>query len=256
MCLNLLKDSCGEAMMRLSVFILNGAFFLVALLFIGFGFFLEVEYSRFEHATEDKFGATPAGVIIIGAFMLIVASIGIWGIIRKSKCLTGFYGAALIIVLLAQIIAIVAPIVATDDAEKVLEKAGYKTIQEWDGEKGQIAKSWNSIQTNLNCCGVRSFDDWANATSFQTEANKLADVTAAVAVPDSCCVKFEKNCGLVWTEASQIKDTGCMVEIESWVKGHVAVICGSLGALCFVELIAMIISFHLVKTGFTYERLA
>lgn len=255
MCLNLLKDTCGEAMMRLTIFILNGVFLLIALLFVGFGFFLEVEYARFEHATEDKFGATPAGIIIIGAFMLFMAILGIWGIIRKSKFLTGFYAVALIVILLAQIVAIVAPIVATEDAEKVLEKAGYKTMSEWDGEKGQISKSWNSIQKNLNCCGVQTFADWKNSTSFQAEAKKLK-ANATIPVPDSCCNEWTKNCGLNWTQESELKSTGCMVEIESWVKGHVAVICGSLGALCFVELIAMIISFHLIKTGFTYERLA
>lgn len=255
MCLNLLKDSCGEAMMRLTIFILNGVFLLIALLFIAFGFFLEVEYSRFEHATEDKFGATPAGIIIIGAFMLIMATVGVWGIIRKSKCMTGVYAVALIVILLAQIIAIVAPIVATEDAEKILEKAGYKTMSEWDGEKGQISKSWNAIQTNLNCCGVKTYADWQNSTSFQSEAKKL-NANATIPVPDSCCNERTKNCGVYWTDESELKSNGCMVEIESWVKGHVAVICGSLGALCFVELIAMVISFHLIKTGFTYERLA
>lgn len=60
--------------------------------------------------------------------MLLMASMGVWGIIRKSKCLTGIYAVSLIIILFAQVIAIIAPIVATEDAEAILEKAGYKTL--------------------------------------------------------------------------------------------------------------------------------
>jgi hypothetical protein len=56
--------------MRLVVFILNGIFLFVGSVFIICGFFLEIEYAQFEHATQDAFGWTPAGIIIVGAFMI------------------------------------------------------------------------------------------------------------------------------------------------------------------------------------------
>jgi len=71
-----------------------------------------------------------------------MATVGVWGIIRKSKCMTGVYAVSLIIILLAQIIAIVAPIVATEDAEKILEKAGYKTMAVSIWEVWRKSKFW------------------------------------------------------------------------------------------------------------------
>ena len=50
-------------------------------------------------------------------------------IIFQSKCLTGTYGACLIIILLIQMAAIIAPIVARDEAESMLIKSANRTIQ-------------------------------------------------------------------------------------------------------------------------------
>ena len=41
--------------------------------------------SCFQNVTENDFGATPAAVGIVGTLTLLVASLGLWGIIRKVK---------------------------------------------------------------------------------------------------------------------------------------------------------------------------
>ena len=128
---------------------------------------------------------------------MVVSTLGIWGIIRKSKFLTGLYGFVLIVLILAQVLAIVAPILATENAENVLEKASYKTLSEWNGKNGKISKSWDAIQNKLNCCGVRGYSDWLNSTTFQENQNP-EEVTAPIAVPDSCCISYGIKCGLTW----------------------------------------------------------
>lgn len=255
MSLNLLQDSCGEAMMRLVIFVLNIAFFLVGIAFIGFGMFLEVEYTKFEHATDDKFATTPVGILVVGVFMLIVSSFGIWGVKRKSKCLTGLYGFALIIVIIAQLATIIAPIVAAEKSEEVLENTAFKTLSEWDGENGPISKSWDAIQTKLSCCGVVTYQDWQNSTTFQNYA-KDENATAASPVPDSCCAQSSEGCGLKWNDVTDLNTEGCISAIESWVKSHIAAISGSLAIVGLTEFVAMVIAFHLVKGGFSYEQLA
>ena len=237
------------------LFVLNGIFLFVALLLVGFGFFLEVEYVKFEHATDDKFGSTPASVIVIGTLMLFVSAVGLWGITRKSKCLTGFYGVTLIIFLIVQIVLVVSPIVAGPESEKVLEKAALKTMSEWDGAKGAISKSWNAIQSNLDCCGVRSFQDWSNSTAFQSQAKKH-NAQALIPVPDSCCIEYASECGLNWSDVEELKNKGCIAEIEGWVQTHVSVLSGALAIICVTELFAMVIAFQLVRSGFTYEMIA
>ena len=46
--MDLLKDSCSEAMMRLAIFVLNALFLMVGVVFIVVGFLVEFEYSHFE----------------------------------------------------------------------------------------------------------------------------------------------------------------------------------------------------------------
>ena len=269
MCLNLRKDSCSEAIMRLIIFLLNGVFFIAALLLIGFGFSVAV----------SQFGVIPAGVpwyyhpypyitIIIGAFILTMATVGICGIIRKSKYITGVYVGGLLIILLANIISIPSVqssiALAAEDSKKIWQNMYLGQLSKWDGENGQNAQIWDGLQNKFNCCGVKSYHDWKNST-FQSEAKKL-NANATIPVPDSCCKtidssmpweKIQPKCGLVWTDASELKLNGCLVEIENFMKEGIesmdALILEALGALCLVEIIAMAMSFYLIKKGFTYQ---
>ena len=60
--------------------------------------------------------------------MIVISSLGIFGVMKKSKFLTGVYATLLIIILLAQICSIVIPIVATENAEGIIKKKGLETI--------------------------------------------------------------------------------------------------------------------------------
>merc|ERR1711885_43545 len=98
------QDSCSEAMIRLFVFMLN-VFFIT-------GVWMEIVYAYIENITGNRFATTPVAIGLTGLLTLIIASFGLWGIIRKSKCLTGTYATSLILILIVQMAVIVAPIVA------------------------------------------------------------------------------------------------------------------------------------------------
>ena len=110
MCLKLLQDSCSEAMIRLFVFLLNVVFIIVGIVFCITGIWMEVVYVYIEvrkgfisltfrntrasgsysdswmhiqKITGNKFAATPIAVGSTGLLTLIIASLGLWGIIRK-----------------------------------------------------------------------------------------------------------------------------------------------------------------------------
>jgi len=255
MCLKLLQDSCSEAMIRLFVFFLNFLFIIVGVVLACIGIWMEVEYTKIENVTENDFGATPAAVGIVGTLTLLVASLGLWGIIRKSKCLTGTYGACLIIILLIQMAAIIGPIVARDEAESMLIKSANRTIQEWERPKGPIASSWNVIQTKFECCGVENYKNWQNSKKF-VEYAKKENATATYPVPDSCCVEKTENCGFEYNEENMIYSEGCIKKIENWFNSHVGAIVATVAGLCVFEIITMILSFWLVRSGYSYEMIA
>jgi vacuolar-type H+-ATPase subunit I/STV1 len=259
MCLKLLEDSCSEAMMRLFGFILNFIFILVGVILCVLGIWMEIEYVKIENLTENNFGATPAAVGIVGALTLLVASFGLWGIVRKGKCLTGTYAVALIVLLLVQIAGIVAPIVARDQAEELLYKSANQTMMEWEGPNKPIGKAWGVVQTKFECCGVSNGTQWIDVKGFVDYAKKHGwDSVNGTAdpVPDSCCVTKSENCGLTYTSPASIFQDGCVQKMESWAESHMKLILGCVGGLCALELITVVMSFWLVRGGYSYESLA
>lgn len=259
MCLKLLEDSCSEAMMRLFGFILNFIFIFVGAILSCLGIWMEIEYVKIENLTENNFGATPAAVGIVGALTLLVASFGLWGIIRKGKCLTGTYAVALIVLLLIQLAGIVAPIIARDQAEELFFKSANRTMMEWEGPKKPIGQAWGVVQTKFECCGVANATEWAGVAGFTDYAKKHGwNSTLAIntPVPDTCCKEITENCGLTYSTDTDIHQNGCVQKIESWAESHMKIILGAVGGLCALELITVIMSFYLVRGGYSYESLA
>lgn len=261
--LNILEDSCSEAMMRLTVFILNIIFCLSGMLLFGLGIYTEIEYAIFQELTKDAYAVVPIVIIVLGLIVFILSFIGIMGILRKSKLLTGLYSALLIIACLAQIAFAIGIAIKQELIEGQLDILAKQSINDWT-QKGQIAKSWDILQTDLKCCGVDGYNDWSNetlSTSFIKYATKN-NATADYPVPDGCCIDSSPFCGLNYSikNGTHLNGTiytdGCLKMTESWIKSHIPVTAGICVAIAFIQIIGIIFSCHLIRKGFSYEMLA
>jgi len=243
-------------MIRLFVFLLNVTFIVVGIVFCITGIWMEIVYAYIAPITGNKFATTPIAIGLTGLLTLIVASFGLWGIIRKSKCLTGTYATSLIVILVVQMAVIVAPIVARDETETVITKTANKTITEWESPTGPLAKSWDYIQRKFECCGVTEYSDWQNAPNFVSYAQNQTSTTVDDPVPDSCCLDESASCGLNYSSDDQIYREGCILKIESWFNAHNLEILGVIAAVCALEIVTMLLSCWLVRSGFSYEMIA
>ncbi|CAG0917410.1 unnamed protein product [Notodromas monacha] len=86
---------------------------------------------------------------------------------------------------------------------------------------------WDDIQTEFECCGVRSYEDWFLAASF-------SDVDQ---IPASCCrrqVLYTGSCRTVDPLPEEIYSRGCYVRVRDWVleRLHFVGIGGLLLAFC------------------------
>merc|ERR1712157_74411 len=148
-------------------------------------------------------------------------------------------------------VVIVAPIVARDKTEVVIAKTANKTITEWERPGGPIATSWDYIQRKFECCGVQNYTDWQNSAAFVKYAENKT--TTDYPVPDSCCVEKSKDCGL---QNSDIYEKGCITKIEGWFNAHNLEILAVIAGVCALEIITMLLSCWLIRSGFTYEMIA
>jgi len=88
------------------------------------------------------------------------------------------YSVFLTIILLIQVGIAVAAYVYEDDFKAGLNKEMSKNIVKYD-EKPEIKQAWDTMQSNLKCCGYDDYKNWQN-----TRTNP----------PESCCKRRAEGC--------------------------------------------------------------
>ena len=84
-----------------------------------------------------------------------------------------------------------------------------------------VTSSWDELQQEFECCGVKSYTDWQN-TTFQN-----GNMTNA---PDSCCWNEKEGCGMNQLTANgTIYHEGCFSVFEEFIQDN-AYIVGGVGA--------------------------
>jgi CD63 antigen len=90
--------NCGMKLIRNLMFVVNIAFILFAFLMIGYGAY--AYHSKSIKLDTIELGV---GIIVLGVFVLIVSFFGCLGAFWESRCLLGFYGIILVIIIICQI---------------------------------------------------------------------------------------------------------------------------------------------------------
>lgn len=191
------------------------------------------------------------GLIVVGAFILIVSFLGCLGSIKGYRCLLGSYGLLLLVLFIGQIACAVTVmnIESSDsDLNVKLRSSLRRSIQNdySNKEKNAITVLWNFAMAELHCCGAENYEDFKNATNFKGQI-----------VPDACCKLKVRNetleeqgiflvsdsqCTSSPTLDNSYKDTGCFSVLIKWVRDHIGYIMGILIALAVFEAMSILSS--------------
>merc|ERR1711953_601245 len=97
------------------------------------------------------------------------------------------FGLFMGIILVAEIAVVITIAVFKDDAVAAITDGLQKALDNYDPANPKyqgVTETWNVLQHDLQCCGVKDSSDWKN-TPFGKDGD----------LPDSCC-KFESDgCG-------------------------------------------------------------
>lgn len=124
--------------------------------------------------------------LVIAGFFVIVSFFGCCGAWKENKCFLGIY--FIIVLVLFVGVIIFGILVYKGDLFNQLEKPFYESLKLYkddsfgeDSSKELALKNlWNTVQTDLKCCGVTNADDWRlNVTDpkWTGQHNK----------PEGCC---------------------------------------------------------------------
>ncbi|XP_065903199.1 tetraspanin-6-like [Dysidea avara] len=199
---------------------------------------------------DDRYNNAAILLAIVGSFILIVGSTGIFGVFCASKLigriLLGFYGVGMSAIILIASGGAIAGYVHKDKLEDTLHDDAYRTLNRTEHNKDYL-RAWNDAQKSVHCCGVESFEDWLPV--------QWRNDTVGV-IPVSCCAKINGCSGeyivpgeeIVWRQ-------GCADAIIDKVSDQIGAVAGFSIAILILMIIAVVMAFTVmrIKDGDTYE---
>jgi len=250
--------------MKYSLFGFNVLFWLLGglILFIGLYAFIEKRglIQDLENVSNVHFDPSFA-LIILGFVVFVVAFFGCIGSLRENNCFLCMFASILLVVVLAEITSGVLAYCYRDWVKDNMNKLILQNIKEYR-EDPDLQDIIDGIQSELECCGGQSADDWDNNMYFNctgTDRDKL--IPEACGVPFSCCKRHDQSavintqCGFGARNEQNfnIHGQGCVKKIETWIKENIVPIAGVVLFILLVQIFGVFISFTL-KSDINRQR--
>jgi len=231
--------SGGAKCVKYILFIFNFLFLLCGLALIVIG---AIAYVK---TTSSGFSETGAGagifIIVIGSVVFLVSFFGCAGAINNNHCMVVTYGILLLIILLAQIAAVVTGFLMKDKLTSLVNDEMTTSQQEYD-KNDAIKKTWNETQANLKCCGTYGYQSW-NVSQVLSETNS---------VPDSCCKNnMTVGCGIGMNtpqHADELFATGCTTAVKTLISNNLVAVAIAAAVVGILEIIGIVFAFCLAHS--------
>ena len=148
------------------------------------------------------------------------------------------FGTLVALILIVEIGCTVAIFIFKDEVWAAVNDELIEGLENYGNETTQgMTDSWDKLQTEMKCCGVKNYEDWGQVESL--------NVTSSV--PDSCCTedKIGNGCGngqLNIDQPTDIYTTGCLTKLGDFIKENLVIV-GIAGATVVVlQIIGVIVA--------------
>ena len=241
-----------DSILKFLVFFFNLLSFVVGCGIIGLGckngprYFGMKDYMSFlgDTGLEDA----TIGFIVIGVILTVVSFFGICAVCTDNSCMYKGFGCLMMLVVIAEFGIAIAILILKVDAEEAISSAMNDSLDDYQVEP-KVTTSWDSIQTDLKCCGVDTYMDWKN-TTFN---HPVIWMKYRKDVPDSCCVDGPtQGCGKDQLDSNTHKngtiyEKGCLITFEDYLKDYAYIVGGAGAGLGVLQILVLVGSFYLAK---------
>lgn len=206
--------NCGLSTIKYVLFVFNLLCSLCGIALVVVGGVSLAKITEFEQISDEHNIVAPSILfIILGSIVFIIAFFGCCGAIRESYCMTTTYGFFLMVLIIAQIVIAALVFVYVGDAREAFKKGFERIFDQRDVPANR--ELIDTIQSNLQCCGVKSSLDWG------------------ISWPQSCCSSGTAPLCIPHTEGCRAR-LGEFIDSAGTILGWV-----SLGVAA-VELVGLI----------------
>ncbi|XP_046369144.1 tetraspanin-4-like isoform X2 [Haliotis rufescens] len=183
-----------------------------------------------------SFLSASALCITAGAIILIVGFLGCCGAFLENQCMLIGYFVMVLLIFALEITAGTLGFVKKAEVQMMIKKEllasirhDYTPVMQNPNTEGWM-EVIDSLQTDLQCCGVDNFTDWYRIKAWPD----------AMRVPDSCCLHPVEFCGKL--DKSFWFERGCLGEIEYWFVRNMYIL-GVVGiTVGVIQILAMVAS--------------
>lgn len=205
------------------VFGFNLLFLIFGAVLIGVGAYVQIQLKDYLDFIDLAGGSVngPAIVLIVfGAITFVVAFFGCCGAIKENRCMVMIFAALISLILICELAGGIAAFVLKNKMAAGIKDAMETSLKQGSGN-GTLAV-WNSIQHDLQCCGVDGSSDWNRVDK---------------PIPDACCADG-KDCHT----SKKYFDKGCYEGVENAIVSNIGYVAGAGVGLAVVEILGIILS--------------
>ncbi|XP_062568855.1 tetraspanin-9-like [Saccostrea cucullata] len=264
--------SCGGKCVKFFLVVINLIFMLLGLgiLIPGILMLADVDVINDEVLPllqQLSFGALNVGdlaknlsvtLIVFGAFVLIVSTLGCCGAFCQQKCCLIIYAIVVLVFFLAKLVVVILWIVMNDKIQSWMKTELLKQLQtnyqKDDLTTHEISTAWNYMFMSLSCCGVTAVTGTTN--DFDSSAWINGGNNGGKEIPIFCCTGVTAsnyasttNAACTDTVTSGYHTKGCYDATYDALSSYSTafIIVGVLTLL--VEIVAFVGAIIIIKNG-------
>lgn len=203
----------------------NFVFLVLALVLLFVGIIIQNSLSG-NYDLFSGYASTPAALMIaFGALLSFTSLLALLGVCCRSYCLLSVYICSLVVLVIVELSVGIAGFVAKSHVLSIVTNSMRSAESKYTSDH-LVFVTWDSVQRNLKCCGVEKYDEW-----FPYLGNS--------SLPDSCCIVYAVDCGLVATEIGKFYQTDCSSAISYWADKHAILIAVFFSSIIVFQLLLL-----------------
>ncbi|XP_037035111.1 23 kDa integral membrane protein [Bradysia coprophila] len=224
-------QSCGMNIIKYILFVFNVFFAISGLGILIAGALVLSDINEFNYFLEGRVTAPPIVLIVTGAIIFLIASLGCYGAIRESPSMLYAFAFLLLIIFIVELAVGIAACVFKSDLQMMLQKSLQDSIERSSMDD---IMAWDNVQQKLQCCGINGASDWQDFSRNHT-------------IRASCCrpnhIDGTKDCknGAALFQHRYYQD-GCLPKLKSKIDSNAVVLIGVGLGLAFVQLLGIVLA--------------
>jgi len=232
------EDTCQVFLLALTGF--SGS--LGIILFIT-GCVVTSDYSLLLDLITGKYTEASLFMLLIGILVIIVSAIGFYAALKSHYILMSTFLTVMIICVISEVIGSITMFALNRDSRQhmTLHTRLLESLSTYDVTPSRITETWDLVQTELECCGVRNQQDY-NITPFYQKKNHL---------PSACCGPLQldtfghaEKCS---SATKSLYNTGCNDAMGEFLRGKMGALGGIAASIAILQIAIITSAVVLIK---------